>query len=76
MLLKEYKFSWVVDGDMNLSCNVVHTTLKVQAFSSWYFDRGCSRYMTRNKSFFTNLFLVNNGSITFRDGNKAMICEK
>ena len=32
-------------------CQVVFNALKVKSSSEWYFDNGCSRYMTRDKPF-------------------------
>lgn len=63
-------------NDQNLNCNMVHTTLKDKSSSFWYFDSECSGHMTGDKSFFTKLTITNHGSITFGDGNKALICGK
>ena len=48
------------------------TTLKVRASSEWYFDSGCSRHMTGDKSFFTSLADFNGGNVTFKDG--SVVC--
>ena len=59
-----------------INCLVVHTILRVSESHSWYFDSGCSRHMTSNKSFFTNLTQFNEGNVTFGDGNIASVKEK
>ena len=39
----------------------------------WYLDSGCSRHMTRNKSWFKNLRPKDRGVIKFTDGIKSKI---
>ena len=36
-------------------CQVVFTKLRARAPSEWYFDSGCSRHTSGDKSFFTSL---------------------
>lgn len=47
------------------------TALGARACSEWYFDNGCSRHMTSDKSFFISLEDFNGGNVTFRDGSVA-----
>ena len=46
-------------------CQVVFTALKARSSRKWYFDSGCFRHMTRDKSFLTSLKYYNGGTITF-----------
>ncbi|KAA0035265.1 gag-pol polyprotein [Cucumis melo var. makuwa] len=56
-------------------CNVAFTT--VQALTdAWYFDSGCSRHMTGNKSFFSELKKCASGHVTFGDGAEGRIIAK
>lgn len=45
-------------------------------FGFWYFDNGCSHHITIDKSFFTDLSIVNDGLVTFGNGSKVMIYGK
>ena len=54
-------------------CQVVFTTLKARVPSEWYFDSGCSRHMTGDKSFFTSMEDYNGGVVTFGDGSVAHV---
>ncbi|RVX07779.1 Retrovirus-related Pol polyprotein from transposon RE1 [Vitis vinifera] len=69
---------WVKKNELN--CLVVHTALRASESHSWYFDSGCSRHMTGNRSFFTNFIEFDGGNVTFGDGNvvsvkgKSIIC--
>lgn len=74
VLLKDLKSSQVnVHYDLNLNCKIVHTIFEGQESSYWYFDSVYSRHTTIDKSFFTNMVLINDWTITFRDGNKVII---
>ncbi|KAA3479754.1 Retrovirus-related Pol polyprotein from transposon TNT 1-94 [Gossypium australe] len=41
--------------------------------NSWYFDSGCSRHMTDDKSHFMELMPKNGGEVTFGDNSKELI---
>ncbi|TYK27585.1 putative mitochondrial protein [Cucumis melo var. makuwa] len=56
-------------------CNVAFTTVQTHV-DAWYFDSGCSRHMTGNRSFFTDLEECASGHVTFRDGVKGKIIAK
>ncbi|KAA0059847.1 gag-pol polyprotein [Cucumis melo var. makuwa] len=56
-------------------CNVAFTTVQTHV-DAWYFDSGCSRIMTGNRSFFTELEECTSGHVTFRDGAKGKIIAK
>ncbi|KAA0053605.1 gag-pol polyprotein [Cucumis melo var. makuwa] len=43
---------------------------------AWYFDSGCSKHMTGNRSYFTNLNDCVTGHVTFGDGAKGKIIAK
>ncbi|KAA0060391.1 gag-pol polyprotein [Cucumis melo var. makuwa] len=44
--------------------------------NAWYFDSGCSRHMTDNQSFSTELEECASGHVTFGDGAKGKIIAK
>ncbi|KAA0066861.1 gag-pol polyprotein [Cucumis melo var. makuwa] len=46
------------------------------ADDAWYFDSGCSRHMTGNRSYFTNLNDCVTKHVTFGDGAKGKIIAK
>ncbi|TYK25843.1 gag-pol polyprotein [Cucumis melo var. makuwa] len=43
---------------------------------AWYFDSGCSRHMTENRSFFSELKECASGHVTFGDGARGRIIAK
>ncbi|KAA0045248.1 gag-pol polyprotein [Cucumis melo var. makuwa] len=64
---------WRVKTSEN--CNVAFTTVQTHV-DAWYFDSGCSRHMTGNQSFFTELEECASGHVTFGDGAKGKIIAK
>ncbi|RVX14566.1 Retrovirus-related Pol polyprotein from transposon RE2 [Vitis vinifera] len=62
---------WVKKNELNYL--VVHTALIATKSHSWYFDSGCSRHMTGNRSFFTNFTEFDGGNVIFGDGNVASV---
>ena len=72
--LQVSKKIWVKKNELN--CLGVYTTLRASDAHSLYFDSGCSRHMTGNRSFFTNFIEFNGGNMTFGDGNVASVKEK
>ncbi|XP_057787679.1 uncharacterized protein LOC131004938 [Salvia miltiorrhiza] len=44
-------------------CNVVYTSLHANISESWYFDSGCSRYMTDSKALLTDYGSTNGGNV-------------
>ena len=56
-------------------CKVAFTTVQTPV-DAWYFDSGCSRHMTGNRSFFTELEECASGLFTFGDGAKGRIIAK
>lgn len=54
-------------------CNVVFTTLRARAPNEWYFDGGCSRHMTSEKSLFTSFEDFNGRNVIFGDDNVARV---
>ena len=57
-------------------CYVAQVALKANASNTWYFDSGCSRHMTGNKSFFKSLVMEDGGFVTFGDGSKKKVIGK
>ncbi|KAA0066403.1 gag-proteinase polyprotein [Cucumis melo var. makuwa] len=56
-------------------CKIAFTPVQI-ADDAWYFDSGCSRHMTGNRSYFTNLNDCVTGHITFGGGAKGKIIAK
>ncbi|KAA0064036.1 gag-pol polyprotein [Cucumis melo var. makuwa] len=56
-------------------CKIALTSVQI-ADDEWYFDSGCFRHMTRNRSYFTNLNDYVTGHVTFGDGTKGKIIAK
>ncbi|KAA0059174.1 F5J5.1 [Cucumis melo var. makuwa] len=56
-------------------CNVAFTIVQTHV-DAWYFDSGCSRHMTSNRSFFTELEECASGHVIFKDGAKGKIIAK
>ncbi|KAA0046483.1 gag-pol polyprotein [Cucumis melo var. makuwa] len=56
-------------------CNIAFTTVQTH-FDAWYFDSGCSRHMTSNRYFFTELEECSSSHVTFGDGAKGKIIAK
>ncbi|KAA0066043.1 gag-pol polyprotein [Cucumis melo var. makuwa] len=53
------------------SCKKSSTDTVQTHVDAWYFDSGCSRHMTVNRSFFTELEECASDHVTFGDGAKA-----
>ncbi|KAA0047401.1 Receptor-like protein 12 [Cucumis melo var. makuwa] len=58
------------------NCKVALTSVKSPNSSDWYFDSGCSRHMTGNADFFSDLSECKAGSVVFGDGGKGKIIGK
>ena len=56
-------------------CNITFTTIQA-TIDAWYFDSGCSRHMTGNRSFFSELKECTSGHVTFGDGVRGRIIAK
>ncbi|GAA0149769.1 hypothetical protein LIER_08866 [Lithospermum erythrorhizon] len=56
--------------------HVVFTSLKATAWTGWYFDSGCSRHMTGNRSNLTSIKEVKTDFVTFGGGEKGKIIGK
>ena len=52
---KSAKKLWIRRSD--LFCHVAFTYFKVDSTDSWYFDIGCSRYMTGEKKYLSDITL-------------------
>ncbi|KAA0048721.1 gag-pol polyprotein [Cucumis melo var. makuwa] len=58
------------------NCKVALTSVKSPNSGDWYFDSGCSRHMTGNADFFSELSECKAGSVVFEDGGKGKIIGK
>ncbi|KAA0041515.1 gag-pol polyprotein [Cucumis melo var. makuwa] len=58
------------------NCKVALTSVKGLNSSDWYFDSRCSRHMTGNADFFSDLSECKARSIVFGDGEKEKIIGK
>ncbi|KAA0041592.1 gag-pol polyprotein [Cucumis melo var. makuwa] len=56
-------------------CKISFTSVQT-ADDAWYFDSGCSRHMTGNRSYFTNLNDCDIEHVAFGDGAKETIIAK
>lgn len=62
---------------LDVKCFVAFTALSNHKPKSWYFDSGCSRHMTGDRSCFSAISIENvSGMVTFRDGRKSKILGK
>ncbi|TYK06170.1 gag-pol polyprotein [Cucumis melo var. makuwa] len=64
---------WRVKTSKN--CKITFTTVQTTN-DAWYFDSGCSRHMTGNRSFFIGSEECASDHVTFRDGAKGRIIAK
>ena len=54
-------------------CFMAYIILEEEIEMKWYLDSGCSRHMTRNKSWFRNLKPKYGGVVKFANGIKSRI---
>lgn len=60
--------------DNDVTCLVALSALSAKKSDTWYFDSGCSRHMTGEKSWFSSFTdEVISSTVTFGDGRKAKI---
>lgn len=52
---------------------ITHTSLTVSSRKYWYFDSGCSRHMSGEKTYLEELKSCSNSYVTFDDGVKGRI---
>ena len=69
--IKSSQNQWVPKQD--IKSLVAHTSLAAFQSDQWYFDSGCSKHMTGNKSLLKNYSEKADGVVTFGDGNKGKI---
>ncbi|XP_012855802.1 PREDICTED: uncharacterized protein LOC105975173 [Erythranthe guttata] len=62
---------WMTNDSTN--CWSAILSLNACATNSWYFDSGCSKHMTGERNFLSNLHNMSSGQVTFGDGNKAYV---
>ncbi|GAA0180970.1 hypothetical protein LIER_30181 [Lithospermum erythrorhizon] len=68
------KMQWV--RKESVVSHVVFASLKATTWTGWYFDSGCSRHMTGDKSYLSNIETVRNDYVTFGGGEKGRIIGK
>ncbi|KAA0045602.1 uncharacterized protein E5676_scaffold280G00670 [Cucumis melo var. makuwa] len=56
-------------------CNIVFTIVQ-SSTDAWYLDSGCSRHVTGNRSFFSELKECTSGHVMLEDGAKGRILAK
>jgi hypothetical protein len=71
---KTSKQVWVKKED-NL-CLVAHTALKILDTCLWYFDSGCSKHMTGDKTLLKEVQMGKGGRITYGDGSQSKVIGK
>lgn len=52
---------------------IAHTSLRVSSIEDWYFDSGCSKYMSGEKTYLEEIKSYSNSHVTFDDGAKGRI---
>ena len=50
--------------------------MKAVTTDDWYFDSGCSRHMTREKSYLSDYQNMPDGYVSFGDGRKGRVLGK
>lgn len=58
---------------MEVTSIICHNSLRVSSREDWYFDSGCSRHVTGEKSYREELRPYSNNYVTFGDGVKRRI---
>ncbi|XP_024009718.1 uncharacterized protein LOC112084659 [Eutrema salsugineum] len=54
-------------------CNMAQVESDEDESDPWYFDSGCSRHMTGNRSYLQNIKKIKGGRVTFGDGSVGAI---
>ena len=65
--------AWRIKQSEN--CNIAFTTVQAST-DAWYFDSGCSKHMTGNRSFYSELKECASRHVIFGDGVKGRIIAK
>ena len=60
----------------HLTCQVAYTSMKAVTTDDWYFDSGCSRHMTGEKSYLNEYQNMLDGHVSFGDGRKGRVLGK
>ncbi|KAI5318180.1 hypothetical protein L3X38_037888 [Prunus dulcis] len=68
------KSTWVEKG--HTKCLVVLNAFATSNTNSWYFDSGCSKHMSSDKSVFSSLSPFDGGTVTFGGGHKSQVVGK
>ncbi|KAI5324999.1 hypothetical protein L3X38_034072 [Prunus dulcis] len=68
------KSTWVAKG--HTKCLVVLNAFVASNTNSWYFDSGCSKHMSGDKSVFSSLNPFDGGTVTFGGGHKSQVVGK
>lgn len=70
---KTVKTKKVWKPKVKVSSLIAHTSFRVFFREDWYFDSGCSKHMTWQKSYLKDLKPYSNNNLTFGDGVKGRI---
>lgn len=73
---KNDKYAGKRNVGSDVLCNVVYMALRTIITCTWYFDSGCSRHMTGDKSCLSDFTSVKGGCFTCRGGAKGSIVGK
>ncbi|XP_020412869.1 uncharacterized protein LOC109947335 [Prunus persica] len=68
------KSTWIAKG--HTKCLVVLNAFAALNTNSWYFDSGCSKHMSGDKSVFSSLSPFDGGIVTFGGGHKSQVVGK
>ncbi|XP_021812209.1 uncharacterized protein LOC110755345, partial [Prunus avium] len=68
------KSTWIAKG--HAKCLVVLNAFAASNTNSWYFDSGCSKQMSGDKSVFSSLSPFDGGTVTFGRGHKSQVVGK
>ncbi|XP_021828798.1 uncharacterized protein LOC110769176 [Prunus avium] len=68
------KSTWIAKG--HTKCLVVLNAFAASNTNSWYFDSGCSKHMSGDKSVFSSLTPFDGGTVTFDGGHKSQVVGK
>ena len=73
---KPAKKLWI--KKLDIFCHVAYTFtfMKAVTIDDWYFDSGCSRHMTREKSYLCDYQNMPDGYVFFGDGKKGRVLGK
>ncbi|XP_021816111.1 uncharacterized protein LOC110758542 [Prunus avium] len=66
--------TWITKS--HAKCLVVLNAFAASNINSWYFDSGCSKHMSGDRSVFSSLSPFDGGTVTFGGGHKSQVVGK